>query len=68
MRVNVDEARADDEPAGINFVVPFAGDGADGADESLVDGNVADERLAAGAVDDGAAANDDIVVHDPLPL
>jgi hypothetical protein len=48
--VDVDEARGDDVSAGIDFLRAGPFDFADGADQAIVDGNVADNWLSAGAV------------------
>ena len=58
MSVQIDEARSDQQPSGVDLADGFAVDGADRRDHAVGYRDVADERLAAEAVDDGAVAND----------
>ena len=63
MRVDVDEAGRHDQTARVDLLAPGAVDLADRGDAIAGDGDVAFERRRAGAVDDGAAANDEIGFH-----
>ena len=67
--VNIDKARGHQQTLGIDFFAGGAADRADGSDAAVFDGDVGDARLAAQAVMDGAAADDQIEVgHECLPL
>ena len=68
VRVQIDEARRDGLPAGVDFLAPVAGNFAHGGDGVAIDGNVAFERRAAGAIDDDTVANYEIVRQGCLPL
>ena len=58
VRVNVDEARRDEQALGIDLLIGTAGDLAHRHDAAVLDRDVGLARLAAGAVDHRAAAND----------
>src|SRR5262245_49411188 len=61
MGVRVDPARRDQKPVGVDLALGRALFAADRGDAAVGDRNIAGKRGLAGAVDDGAAANDDIV-------
>ena len=64
VRVHVDPPGGDDQPVGIDLACPVGGDGArwpDGHDVIAVDGQLSEVGLAAGAIDDRAVANHDVV-------
>ena len=61
--VAVDEARRDDQPVGIDRARTRRGDPADLGNHAVLDADIGRETLAARAVDDGAATDDDIVCH-----
>ena len=60
--VDVDDARRDGEPGNIHAPGRGPGELADLSDPAVFDGDVGDERWLAGAVDDGAAGEREIVV------
>ena len=67
--VNVDKARGHQQAGGIDLFAGRAADRADGGDAAVLDGDVDDARLAAQAVMDGTAADDQIEFgHECLPL
>src|SRR5712672_497496 len=66
MGVHVDPAGRHHQPAGIDLSPGRSLLPADGGDPAFCDGNVAAEGGLAGAIDDRAATNDD-VVHANLP-
>ena len=66
MGVDVDEARRDRKAAGVDFLAALCCDGANGRDQAVVDGYVADKGRGAGAIDDRAVA-DDHVMHIDSP-
>ena len=67
--VNVDKARGHQQALGIDLLKGRATDLADGGNAAVLDRDVGDARLAAKAVMDGAAADDQVVVgHKCLPL
>ena len=55
--MQVDEPRRHGMAGRVDFLAPLAADFADGADGVAVDGDVAFERLVAGAVDNGSVAD-----------
>ena len=57
VRVDVDEARRDQQPPGVDLLAPGAGDAADRGDAARLHGDVGLARLAARAVEHGAAAH-----------
>ena len=61
--VQVDEAGRDQQAGRVDLPCRVAVDGADRGDDAVGDRDVADERLAAEAVDDGAVADDQVVGH-----
>ena len=61
MGVHVDPARRDHQARGVDLALAGALLAADRGDAAAGDRHVARERRLAGAVDDGAAANDDVV-------
>ena len=61
MGVHVDPAGRDHEARGVDLALAGALLAADRGDAAACDRDVAGERRFAGAVDDGAAANDDVV-------
>ena len=63
VRVDVDEPGRDEQPIGVECLASKADVVADGRDASGVDRDVRGERGAAGAVDDLAAAYDEVVGH-----
>src|ERR1700736_165875 len=66
MRVHVDPARRNHQPRGIDIAPGWSLLSADPGDPAFRNGNVAAECGLAGAIDDCAATNDD-VVHAILP-
>ena len=66
--VHVDKARGHQQTLGIDFFACCSADRADGGNAAVLDGDVCDARLAAKAVMDGAAADDQIEFgHECLP-
>ena len=63
MGVQVDEAGRDDEALGVDFFLANALHFANGGDGTAVDGDVACDRRTAGAIDDGAVADDQVMSH-----
>ena len=61
VRVHVDPAGRDQQAVGVDLAPGRALLAADRGDPAVRDRHVAGERRLAGAVDDGAAANDDVV-------
>ena len=61
MRVHVDPAGRDQQAVGVDVAPGRALLAAHGGDAAVGDRNVAREGCLAGAIDDGAAANDDVV-------
>ena len=61
MGVHVDPAGRDHQARGVDLALAGALLAADRGDAAAGDRHVARERRLAGAVDDGAAANDDVV-------
>src|SRR5690606_18679304 len=60
--VDVDEAGRDQQAVGVDGAAPDAVDPAHLGDDAAGDGHVRGAGLGAGAVDDGAAADDEVVV------
>src|SRR5919107_4378593 len=58
--VDVHEARRDESAARVDLLAAAAGHFADGGDPPVLDGDVRLEGGAPGAVDDGAAADDEV--------
>ena len=67
VRVHVDPAGRDQEPIGIDVALGRALLAADRRDAAVRDRNVAGKGRLSGAIDDGAAANDDVVHGTSLP-
>src|SRR5580704_12140650 len=67
MGVHVDPARRDHQASGVDLALAGAKLAADRGDAAAGNRHVARERRLAGAVDDGAAANDDVVHGMSLP-
>ena len=67
MGVHVDPAGRDQKSVGVDVAPGRSLLAADGGNAAVLYGDVAGERRLAGAVDDGAAANDD-VVHESRSL
>src|SRR5262249_56453735 len=67
VRVDVDPAGRDDQPARVDLATALAGDVPGGGDAIAVDRDVAGARRRARAVDDGAPAQDEIVHAKGLP-
>ena len=63
MRVQIDEAGRNGETVGVDLFSSLGRDLADLANDSVLDGDVAAERFAAGAVYDAAAADHDVMRH-----
>jgi hypothetical protein len=61
VRVDVNEARRDDQSGGINFLLGLAGHATDGDDAALLDADVGEVRGVACAVHDASVADDTIV-------
>ena len=57
VRVDVDEARCDREPPGVDFLAPGAGNAADLGDAAILHGDVGLARRAARTVEHRAAAH-----------
>src|SRR5690348_12152533 len=68
MCMQVDEARRDHMPLGVDLFLALGRDLANLGDAAVLDAHVAVERSRAGAVDDLAAANDCVVTHETLPV
>ena len=66
VRVHVDPARGDQPAVGLDLALARTGLAADLDDLVAGEGDVAGEGRCAGAIDDGAAANDDVVHCVPL--
>ena len=66
MGVDIDPAGRHQMALGVDIAPPRTQRAAHGADMGAVDGQIADMAGRAGAVDDGAVANDQ-VVHDTSP-
>jgi hypothetical protein len=66
VRVDVDESRRHHQAVGIDRPVRGPVDSPDLHDEAVLDGDVGSHGIGAGAVDDGSAANDEVVGHDTL--
>jgi len=65
--VHIDPSRGDDAPFGLDFAPARTGLAADLDDPVAIDGDVSMESRRSRAVDDTAAADDD-VVHLSVPL
>jgi hypothetical protein len=65
--VDIDEAGGDQLALGVEFLGPAAGDLADGGDCVADDADIGFDRRAPGAIDDGAATNDQIECWHGLP-
>src|SRR3954471_5245162 len=61
MRMHIDPARRDEQPAGLDHPLSRTGLAADRHDALAVDCDIAGERRCAGAVDDRAARYDDVM-------
>ena len=61
--VAVDEARRDDQPVGVDGALRVLPDAADLDDAAVLDAEVGAEARLARAVDDGAAADEEIERH-----
>ena len=61
MGVDVDKAGRDDQPLGVNLLAPRSGNGAHGRDAATIDGDIAGEAWIAAAINDGAAADHEIM-------
>ena len=61
MGVHVDPAGRDEQAVGVDFAPRRALLAADCGDAAAVDRDVSGERRLTGPIDDGAAANDDVV-------
>ena len=61
MGVDIDKAGGDDLAAGVDLLPARAAHLADNADAVAIDGDIADIRFAASAIDDGAATDDQIM-------
>ena len=61
MGVHIDPAGSDEQALGIDFPLARADVAADVSDLVAVDGQIADERWSASAIDDGAAANNEVM-------
>ncbi len=59
--VDVDEAGRDEEAARVDLILAGRCDLADGGDDAVVDGDIALEGRRAGAIDNGAVADDEVV-------
>ena len=66
VRVDVDPARGDDEPVGVDLPGAASADAADLGDHAAVDGDVGGDRRRPRAVDDRAPSDDELV-HDCPP-
>ena len=66
--VDVDEARRDGQPLGVDLLAPGAGDAADGSDAAVLHGDIGLARRTARAVEHGAVAHHQIELsgHGPL--
>ena len=60
--MQVNKSGGHDPAAGVDFLPCFAVNGANGADNAVIDGDVCLHRVGAGAIIDGAIA-DNHVVH-----
>jgi len=69
VRVDVDEARRDEQTAGVELLAAAAGDLPDNGDDAARDGDVGLAQGAPGTVRDRPAADDEIVFagHHSLP-
>jgi hypothetical protein len=61
MGVDIDPAGGDEQAVRVDLALARPGLAADRRDLAAVDRDIAGERLAASAVEDAAAANDDVV-------
>ena len=70
MRVDIDPAGGDEEAVGVDLAPARPGLAADLRQAVAIDRHIAGDRVGASAVEDGAAANDDIVhlVSPAIPL
>ena len=66
--VDVDEARRDRQPLGVDLLAPGAGNAADGGDAAVLHGDIGLARRTARAVEHGAVAHHQIELsgHGPL--
>ena len=63
MGVDVDVARGDEGPVGVDLTAATAVDLADGGDHPVVDGDVSGTGLGTGPVDDAPGPDHQIVWH-----
>ena len=61
VRVNVDESRCNDTVGGVKLLSPTAYDLANGDYPSILDGDVSDESLSAGSVDDRPVTDNEVI-------
>jgi len=60
MGVNIDKAGGDDLAGSVDFLIGAARDLPDRGDQSVLHGYIADKARCSGAINDGAAADDQI--------
>ena len=68
MGVDIDPARRNQQPVGLDHAPRRPGFAADRDDPVAIDGDIAGKARRAGAVDDGAVPDDDVVHRACSPL
>ena len=63
MGMEIDKTGCDEESGRVDLAGSVPVHSADGRDDAVADRDIADERLTAEAVDDGAVADDQVVAH-----